>query len=116
MCRRRPAEHWNSALTDAGRLRVTGRGKELGAGELLQSSAESRDNFNTTMTIANCRLMCTPGCGLQGASEQPKCRARTWPSQRRQKFDDRGFGRGSTDGRSSSAEVGAKRKKRKKGS
>ena len=109
MCRRRPAEHWNGALADAGRLKGCGKGVrswELG----------NCYNFNTTTTIANCRLMCTPGCGLQGASEKPECRARTWPNQREQKFDDRGFGRGSTDGRSSSAEVGAKRKERKKGS
>ena len=93
-----------------------GCGKGARSWELGSCYKESRDNFNTTTTIANCRLMCTPGCRLQGASEQPECRARTWPNQRGQKFDDRGFGRGSTDGRSSSAEVGAKRKKRKKGS
>lgn len=40
---RRPAEHWNSALTDAGRLRITVRGQGAGSwGAATKQCRESR--------------------------------------------------------------------------
>lgn len=90
-----------------------GKGKELGAGELLQRESQQLQHHDDNREL---QIDVHARMRVAGASKQPECRARTWPNQCGQKFDDRGFGRGSTDGRSSSAEVGAKRKKRKKGS
>lgn len=103
MYRRRPAEHWNGALADAGRLRVAGRGQGAGAGELLQRESQQLQHHDDNREL---QIDVHARMRVAGASKQPECRARTWPNQCGQKFDDRGFGRGSTDGRSSSAEVG----------